>query len=121
MFSPPGYRPLSGLWDEFLHHRLDSIYRAVADFYAGPEFDGNAVRGTPLDICEYQFLRVMSNLNPVLASTDGHVMKIHDETNDGGDHLFALVPPYQSAGYVKALASQQGTPDELHHLGGEFF
>lgn len=121
MFAPVGYRSLAELWREFLRSRLDAIYRASSNHYANKDFDSEAVRGTPLDVCEQLFLGVISTLNPVLASSDGRVFSINEDANDGGDNLFALVPPYQSAFYSAAQSFDQSDPDALLDLAGAFF
>lgn len=103
MFCPVGFRPAAALWIEFLEHRLEATYASTVMHYRKSDFLAALVRGSPLDICEHNFLKTLAAVGFHLASSSGEVMRVHTLLRDEHESLLSVLNPYSSAWHAAAM------------------
>lgn len=109
------------LWQMFCERRLHSVYETTAGIYHEPEFKQDVSRGSPLDICEYLFLKSISLCQLSVSSPEGKTMKISTTLMDGQMSTLSILPPVFA---IAAVALEEGRKEgeaESRKWGGPLF
>jgi hypothetical protein len=121
MFAPVGYTPLSMLWDQFVDARIDAIYHSASETYRGERFVAPLVRGSPLDIAEHIFCKLMWKCWPHATSPDGMVLRVHSRFQDGVPGLFTQIAPYRACFDAVVTEMEHKSRDEIDTIAGLTF
>lgn len=101
--------------------RLDGFAKYAANSYNNDQFVAALVRGGPLDMAEYSFMRLVSERGTHVASTDGKVLRLHAKFEDGSKSLFTQIDPYHSAAEAAAKSGDAESQNELMRIAGRLF
>lgn len=121
MFAPEGYTPLAELWETYREARLQAVRKTSVAHYSKPDFKQEVTRGSPLDICEYMFLKSISLCSLSVASHDGQVMKFSTVLKDGTNSILTVLPPVFALWATTAEKVEQRTEKETTKWGGNLF
>lgn len=121
MYAPPGYTPLAFLWDQFVAARLDAVYRSAYRTYQSKETITALMRGSPADIAEHIFSRLMWKRIPHAASPDGTVVRLHTRFQDDLPGLFTKIGPYRSCFDAVVAEMEHKNRDEIEKIASTSF
>jgi len=121
MFAPVDYTPLASLWDQFLDAKLDAFYRSLSAYYISDGFVPALVRGSPLDVAEYVFLKLMCKYETHVAFLNGNILRFHSRFEDRISGVFTQMSPYSSAMYSAATRLEHDNHDEIEQVAGCYF
>ena len=121
MFCPPGYTPASDLWDRFLKKRKHDITSAAIRHYHSSDFQPKIVRGSPLDICEHVFLKLLSACGPYLAAPDGRTMKLAAPQLNDVSILFVVAEYRYSATFLFQGSQTKDSSESVRKIAGPNF
>ncbi|MEP3299402.1 MAG: hypothetical protein ABJO27_23480 [Pseudoruegeria sp.] len=121
MFAPENYTPLAQLWDQFIEARCLEFCKHSLNYYRTEGFNAALLRGGPLDIAEYVFLREMSRRGVYVASVDGRKFRLYSSSHSGVRGLFSKVDPYSSSMLAAGSAIEHGSDVEVKRVAGSSF
>lgn len=121
MFCPVGYRSAAELWEEYRKRRLPSVYVSAANAYSDHITTFSLLRGSPLDICEFLFLKSLTSVGFHLASPSGNIIRVFIVFEDGQPSIFSVLTPHTSAYNSAAARLDKAFQTSVKILAGNQF
>jgi hypothetical protein len=109
------------LWSSFIDAKRDQFCKLAIKHYQGEKFRAALVRGGPLDMAEYRFLKEISKRGVFVAHSDGRIFRLHTNYRDDWLGLFSRHGPYESNDWANFPDLNEGQNETIKRIGGRAF